>query len=167
MNFNLCIVTLVLIYMAIINNKTMFENNGYINKYTSGELLDIAYKREYKTLPVDVCMLVTSLGFKAKTTRRGTRGSGKHNRKRQLPKLVNLSKLCVINAQSARNKTDLIKDYLIEKDCHMCAITETWFNEKDNFVIQNVTPKNYSIKFRNREHKRGGGVALIYRTTKC
>ena len=70
-----------------------------------------------------------------------------------------------VNCQSVRNKTDIILDYILEKNLAICSLTETWLKEEDILECKQITPKGYSLLCEHRpEGKRGGGIALIYET---
>ena len=44
------------------------------------------------------------------------------------------------NAQSLRNKTSVLHDYLCHNDIDICAITESWFKTKDTVARAECTP---------------------------
>ena len=75
--------------------------------------------------------------------------------------------LSVINAQSIKNKEILIMDYIIENRIEACIVTEPWLSDGDNIWIStsDFTKHNYNITVSNRQNRRGGGLALIYKTT--
>ena len=72
----------------------------------------------------------------------------------------------VINCQSARNKSEPIKQHIKDHDLDIVALTETWFHQGnvDTKKIKEVTPTGYKLKHIPRK-TRGGGVAIIYRET--
>ena len=72
---------------------------------------------------------------------------------------------CTWNAQSLRNKTYVLHDYLCHKDIDICAITESWFKTKDTVARAECTPPGYTIKNHSRSGRAGGGIALIYKST--
>ena len=79
-------------------------------------------------------------------------------------------KLCLFglrNCRSVRNKYLSIKDYVVDKDFHIFAITETWLNTgdlHDNFVIGSLIPNGYGFLHSAREG-RGGGVGLLFKSS--
>ena len=75
--------------------------------------------------------------------------------------------LSVLNVQSIKNKEILIMDYIIENRIDMCIITETCLSDGDDIWIStsDFSKHNYSITVANRQNRRGGGLALIYKTT--
>ena len=89
----------------------------------------------------------------SKTTKRGVRG-GK----------ISKTSIGFFNAQSIRNKTDVIHDYILEKNLDICAIVETWLKQKDELIAQFITPIGYDILHIDREHKQGGGVAVVFKS---
>ena len=66
-----------------------------------------------------------------------------------------------MNAQSARNKINLINEYLVHDEIHIAAITETWFTTDDEQLTHDITPQGYEITHTTRNGRRGGGVAII------
>ena len=75
-----------------------------------------------------------------------------------------LTSFCLMNAQSVRNKTETIVDYIIENDIDICAFTETWLSEEDNIKIGDLTPSGYSFSHVPRSDRPGGGVGLLYKS---
>ena len=74
-----------------------------------------------------------------------------------------LSQICHLNAQSVKNKTHSIKDYIIEKDIQLLAITETWLKANNEVEMGEITPDGYKLDPLHRKHnKQGGGVAIIH-----
>jgi hypothetical protein len=76
-------------------------------------------------------------------------------------------KCCLMNARSVVNKTELIKDIIVENNIDIAIITETWLSASHgNFhsVLTDLCPPNHKILSKAR-NKRGGGLAVIYRNT--
>ncbi len=73
-----------------------------------------------------------------------------------------LSQFCHLNAQSVKNKTHSIKDYLIEKDIQMCMITETWLKPQNELEMAEITPVGYKLDPLHRLHNKAGGIAIIH-----
>ncbi len=73
-----------------------------------------------------------------------------------------LSQFCHLNAQSVKNKTHVIKDYLIEKDVQLCAITETWLKPQNDLEIAEITPPGFKLDPLHRPHNKAGGIAVIH-----
>ena len=76
---------------------------------------------------------------------------------------INQLKFCHLNGQSVRNKAEYIKDYIIEKDLDVCAISETWLYESNDTVRTELLPDGYVIKDipRGDGTMRGGGVGIV------
>ena len=75
-------------------------------------------------------------------------------------------RVCYINAQSCRNKTLAIADHIIEYNIDVTAICETWLQYKrDTSVIKDMLPNGYSIEHTHRPTGKGGGVAIIHRSS--
>lgn len=69
---------------------------------------------------------------------------------------------CLLNTRSIRNKSDLIKEFLLDSKLDILALTETWLQgNNDQYSIRDITPTNYVFKHIDRK-SRGGGVGLIY-----
>ena len=68
----------------------------------------------------------------------------------------------LINAQSIRNKTLPIKDYVVEHNLDILALTETWLNpdNSDDQIIGDFIPAGYSFLHIPRE-TRGGWRGFI------
>ena len=76
-------------------------------------------------------------------------------------KCLNFSSL---NARSVRNKTLTIKDFVVEQDIDVMAITETWLRETgDELIIAELCPTGYKLIHIPRLGNSGGGVGLLYK----
>ena len=53
--------------------------------------------------------------------------------------------LCLLNAQSVRNKTADFVDYICENKYDLVAITETWLQKRDNAVRGELRPIGYQL----------------------
>ena len=71
------------------------------------------------------------------------------------------STLCLLNARSIRNKAELIKDYVLEQNIDICAITETWLSVNDTITTGDITPDGYQFLHVDRPERVGGGVAIL------
>ena len=73
--------------------------------------------------------------------------------------------LLVLNAQSIKNKEILIMNYIIENRIEACIVMETWLSDGNDIWISTsgFTKHNYNITVSNRQNRRGGGLALIYK----
>lgn len=85
------------------------------------------------------------------------------------PRCQGRTLLSLLNARSACNKEAVLRDCITENQLDMLAITETWLNPtSEKRVCAGLLPEGYDIMSVSRQRGRGGGVALIYRTTlKC
>ena len=70
-------------------------------------------------------------------------------------------RFAVINAQSVRNKHEVIHDYIIENELSICALTETWLNKDDTIFETHISPPGFSTLSVPRIGRRGGGLAVI------
>ena len=76
--------------------------------------------------------------------------------------------MCYINSRSLKNKTLYLNDYITTHKYDLVAFTKTWFNSTDNneSYINALVPDGYAIQHVDRDNgQRGGGVALIHRTS--
>lgn len=74
------------------------------------------------------------------------------------------------NARSVKNKTQEINDLICDNKLDILCITETWMTGSplDDLICNELTPPGYKIVHVPREQGRGGGVAVIYRSSlKC
>jgi exonuclease III len=71
-----------------------------------------------------------------------------------------------INPWSVCNKSESISDFIIDHHVDILCITETWLTgtEKDNPIIAELVPNDYSFKH-NPRTARGGGTGMIYRSS--
>ena len=78
----------------------------------------------------------------------------------RVPKQFSLS--CV-NTGSVRKKTASLVEHVINSNIDICAITETWLNEKDDVTRAALKPEGYSFQDHPREADRaGGGTGIMY-----
>ena len=74
-------------------------------------------------------------------------------------------KFVTLNAQSIKNKGQLIVDYLLNEHIDVAIITETWLKDADDIWLQGceLNKKGYKTSCSNRKNRQGGGVALVYK----
>ncbi len=75
-----------------------------------------------------------------------------------------MTNLALINCQSACNKADVIKDHLIDHDIDILSLTETWFKSQHDQRTSDITPSGYKLVHTPRTGRKGGGVALLYKS---
>ena len=70
-----------------------------------------------------------------------------------------------LNAQSIKNKDQLIVDYLLNKHIDVAIITETCLKDADDIWLQGceLNKNSYKTNCFNRKNRQGGGVALVYK----
>ena len=78
-----------------------------------------------------------------------------------------LLKTCHLNSHSINNKSTIIKDYVVETDVDVMALTETWLtpDSESDFAIRNITPSQYAFLHNPRINRGGGGVGLLYKSS--
>ena len=66
-------------------------------------------------------------------------------------------KFVLLNARSIRKKTLLLRDYIVEHDIDLLAITETWLTHdfSDEFYCRDMCPKGYKIEQLPRNYADG------------
>ena len=67
-----------------------------------------------------------------------------------------------LNARFVKNKRLLIKDWVVDNNIDILALTETWLqpDNKDDHIIGEVTPTGYSF-YHSPRQTRGGGVGIL------
>ena len=68
----------------------------------------------------------------------------------------------LLNARSVKNKRLLIKDWVVDNNIDILALTETWLqpDNKDDHIIGELTPTCYSF-YHSPRQTRGGGVGIL------
>ena len=73
-------------------------------------------------------------------------------------------KFSTLNARSIRNKTLIIKDFVVDYDVDITAITETWLRDNgDDLIIRELCPTGYKLVHKPRISCTGGGVGFLYK----
>ena len=72
-------------------------------------------------------------------------------------------KLCLFNAQSVRNKSDVLADYILQQDIDICSLVETWLKPSDTVVMGILTPPGYKLHTCHQLSRSGGGVAVLHK----
>jgi exonuclease III len=76
---------------------------------------------------------------------------------------------CLLNTRSVRNKTLLIKDYMVDHNADIFLMTETWLktDDEDMVKIGELEEDGYKLRHVPRKHtymKKGGGVGVLHKT---
>ncbi|XP_068704693.1 uncharacterized protein [Montipora foliosa] len=74
----------------------------------------------------------------------------------------------LLNCRSVCNKTDTIKDFVVDNDIDILAITETWLRPSnlDSLTIGDLTPTGYQFQPCDvARDTRGGGVGLLHKSS--
>ena len=87
-------------------------------------------------------------------------------------RLYRQAKFCLLNARSVKaitvlgtRKSTAIVDYVVENDLDIIAITETWLTTDDRAAPGEITPDGYKLHHVPRTSRRGGGVAVLCKST--
>ena len=67
------------------------------------------------------------------------------------------------NAGSLQNKLDDFLSLLEDEELDVAAVTETWMTSQKNNTTAELRERGYNIYHFNRDDKKGGGVALIFK----
>ena len=72
---------------------------------------------------------------------------------------------CLLNARSVKSKSFVIKDFVVDNDIDILAITETWLqaNFSAQITVNEICPTGFFLHHLPRTGSRGGGVALLYK----
>ena len=78
-------------------------------------------------------------------------------------KITQTFTLLYMNARSVGNKTDEIRDCLMDEDVDALALSETWLkgDATDDTILAELMPEAYQCEHTPRVTRGGGGVALI------
>ena len=96
-------------------------------------------------------------------TSRGVRAGQSKSKQRALMKFLPFS---LVNARSIPKRSNVISHHIISNDLEFLAVTETWLSsDHGDDDLLNVCPAGYNAVHTPRVGKRGGGVALIYRSS--
>lgn len=70
--------------------------------------------------------------------------------------------VCNINAQSVRNKSAVILDYICDHTPAIVSLTDHWLTDLDSPVRAELCPNGHKILDHTRSDRRGGGTRIIY-----
>ena len=71
----------------------------------------------------------------------------------------------LLNAQSICNKVDRIKSHVLDNNLDICAFTETWLKDGNDYECDAIKPDGYNFHHVDRQGKIGGGVGIL--SKKC
>ena len=76
-------------------------------------------------------------------------------------------KIATGNVQSLKNKEQPLLHQLIDKDIDIMIVTETWLTKDDTIWLEacDLNKDTYRIQSAHHQNGRGGGLALIHRST--
>ncbi len=151
-------------------------------KYTKQELYtlreSVYQSHALRILDPSTCARVREYRLN-KTRKRGQRGGRQvrlrhrrptgiksDNNTRSDTNVTGFSVQCVlVNIQSIKNKEYLLRDELDSINAEFSAITETWLDEHDSAWVDccQLNRDGYKILTSNRQTRRGGGLALVYK----
>jgi len=84
---------------------------------------------------------------------------------KMVPSPLKLFSFGLLNCRLMCNKYLSVKDYVVDKDFDIFAITETWLNPGDynDFVIGSLIPNGYCF-LHSAYEGRGGGVGFLFKS---
>ena len=144
----------------------------------------VDYGRRLRILDSKACVNIRKLRISKKKTRRGRKiGNLKYCETRtrsvnfdnlimiariqesEITRFTKHIKFATLNAQSIKNKDQLIADYLLNEHIDVAIVRETWLKDADNVWLQGceLNKNGYKISSSNRRNRQGGGVALVYK----
>lgn len=73
--------------------------------------------------------------------------------------------LCLLNVRSVKNKAMIVKDYVVDNDIDIMALTETWLRpgNTNDVEVGTLCPTGYRFLHVPRSHSRGGGVGVLFK----
>ena len=69
----------------------------------------------------------------------------------------------LFNARSLCNKITGVTEFLTEKKCDACFITEAWMKLNNTSNVSEIKDMGYNVEIQPRKGKRGGGVCVVYK----
>ena len=144
-------------------------------KYTVNRLLEIKqavdHQRRFRVLEPKACVNIRKFRINRKKTRRG-----KRHKNQAIPRSVEFSNLIMVklntetrikrpqrnirittlNAQSVKNKDQLIADYILNTKANYMVITETWLRDTDDIWTEGSDLNQNTLKI--WKWNRTGGI---------
>ena len=74
-------------------------------------------------------------------------------------------KIGTFNARSLVNKTVGVMEHLLEMDCDICFMQETFLRDGDNAKLVEIKDYGWSILSDPRKYRTGGGIAMLYKSS--
>ena len=81
------------------------------------------------------------------------------------PRAKNSLSVYYTNCRSILNKIDLLRGMACVEKFDVIALTETWLDMSGKVFDPEVRTEGYTLFYKDRENRRGGGVALYVRDT--
>ena len=144
----------------------------------------IDHDRKLRILDYKACVNIRKFRINRKKTRRGRKaGNAKYCESKtrsvnfdnlipiariqesKITRFTKQIKFMTLNAQSIKNKDQLIVDYLLNEHIDVAIITEMWLKDADGIWLQGceLNKNGYKTSCSNRKNRQGGGAALVYR----
>ena len=68
------------------------------------------------------------------------------------------------NCQSIQNKTVGVLEHLIEVECDICFVQETFLRVGDDAKLSEIKDYGMNVLSNPRKHRSGGGIAMLYKS---
>nr|XP_054757019.1 ankyrin-3-like [Lytechinus pictus] len=157
-------------------NYEIFDSSGYTPiHYACNKIWQLLVLRGF--VDDETWQQITALRInRVKKTRRGKRAGRQHRDKVEKLsmklKRTHLNtdfsskniKFAMLNARSVKNKTAEFVDYILDHELDIVAVCETWLTPNDADMIGQLTPCGFTFKHIPRAGKRGGGVAVLFKS---
>ena len=72
-----------------------------------------------------------------------------------------------VNARSARNKSQSLRDQIVDYDLDLFFVTETWLidgNADDDATVKSIKPPSYEYVCANRNERQGGSLGAFFKS---
>ena len=155
-------------------------------KYSSYDLLalreKVYHRRQLNRLPNKVTETINLLHIQKRRKRgkRGKRDKKLHPKTRTMSNLVSIvneetrvshhshskSSFMLINAQSIKNKAEVVMEEMHHRKCDVAIIVETWLTDDDDVWVSSsdLHKDGYKALCTNRLGRAGGGLVLVYKS---
>ena len=69
----------------------------------------------------------------------------------------------LVNARSAKNKTTLIRDLILNEGADLACIAETWVGEEGGVPVSQLCSLGYLVQHQGSPEGQRGGMAIVYK----
>ena len=142
------------------------EGNIKVGRLTHSEVLEVRSRVEHKETGVNKAGVTGKENKENKTVVQGEDGKGRKNIQRQVRERdVHELSVFYANSRSVINKVDMLRSIACVEKLDIIGITETWLDTAGKHFLPEVEIEGYNLFHKDREGRRGGGVALYVKST--